>query len=93
MSKCLKKVERAITSGIGHVPRCRSPDGTYEPVQCDQTTHECWCVNDMGKEINGTRSRNYVLCGGECIHELDKVILGTGMVYIKGMFNMEKFSF
>uniref|UniRef100_A0A2R5L5B6 Uncharacterized protein n=1 Tax=Ornithodoros turicata TaxID=34597 RepID=A0A2R5L5B6_9ACAR len=35
------------------VPKCR-PDGSYEPVQCHGG--ECWCVDEFGVEITGSRS-------------------------------------
>lgn len=36
------------------VPECED-DGTFRPKQCHPLTSECWCVDDRGKEIYGTR--------------------------------------
>ncbi len=50
---------RARESGVPanrmFIPRCRSDDGSYEPVQCDPLSRVCWCVSDDGVEIAGTR--------------------------------------
>ena len=36
------------------VPDCNS-DGSYKPIQCLQSEGPCWCVDDNGKEVPGTR--------------------------------------
>ena len=50
---------RARESGVPanrmFIPRCRSEDGSYEPIQCDPLTRSCWCVSDDGLEVQGTR--------------------------------------
>lgn len=45
------------------VLKCR-PDGRFEPVQCDEVTGQCWCVDEAGFELGGTRanSKNAVNC-------------------------------
>ncbi len=50
-----------------YVPRCRV-DGTYDEVQCDVTTGQCWCVDLDGREIRGTRSEGIIQCPGEGTH-------------------------
>lgn len=52
-----------MASGIfgGHVPRCKS-DGHYEEVQCQSGTSVCWCVDENGKELPGTRSNKEIKC-------------------------------
>ncbi|KXJ15315.1 SPARC-related modular calcium-binding protein 1 [Exaiptasia diaphana] len=42
---------------LGFVPRC-NPDGSFNAVQCMKTASVCWCVDNIGKEISGTRTRN-----------------------------------
>lgn len=36
------------------VPECNS-DGSYRPFQCSKSGGPCWCVDDSGREILGTR--------------------------------------
>ena len=38
------------------VPKCE-PDGSFAQVQCLNTSRYCWCVDNNGKEIQGTRVR------------------------------------
>ncbi|XP_075684049.1 thyroglobulin [Rhinoderma darwinii] len=42
------------SSSTSFTPRCRD-SGEYESVQCDQQLGECWCVDNEGMEIYGTR--------------------------------------
>ncbi|KAM4690530.1 nidogen-2 [Rhinophrynus dorsalis] len=37
------------------VPEC-DQEGNYTPLQCHGSTGHCWCVNDHGEEIQGTRT-------------------------------------
>eukprot|EP00929_Paragymnodinium_shiwhaense_P067807 TRINITY_DN34092_c0_g2_i2.p1 TRINITY_DN34092_c0_g2~~TRINITY_DN34092_c0_g2_i2.p1 ORF type:complete len:631 (-),score=102.64 TRINITY_DN34092_c0_g2_i2:65-1957(-) len=38
------------------VPRC-DDDGDFAPIQCHASTGQCWCVDEAGDELSGTRSR------------------------------------
>jgi len=38
----------------GHHLAC-TQDGQFQPTQCYHVTGDCWCVDDMGKELEGTR--------------------------------------
>jgi len=38
-----------------YIPTC-DENGEYEPVQCHDSTGNCWCVDRYGQEIDGTRS-------------------------------------
>ena len=37
------------------MPDCDS-DGAYNPVQCLQSNGPCWCVDESGHEVPGTRT-------------------------------------
>ncbi|XP_028277878.1 nidogen-2 isoform X6 [Parambassis ranga] len=42
-----------------YVPQCE-PDGHFSPVQCYGETTYCWCVDQDGREVPGTRSNDVV---------------------------------
>uniref|UniRef100_A0A3B5KDX1 Nidogen 2 n=1 Tax=Takifugu rubripes TaxID=31033 RepID=A0A3B5KDX1_TAKRU len=42
-----------------YLPQCE-PDGQFSPVQCYGETTYCWCVDQDGREIAGTRSYDVV---------------------------------
>ncbi|KAK3737699.1 hypothetical protein QZH41_008038 [Actinostola sp. cb2023] len=44
-----------------HIPRCKS-DGRYEEIQCEGRTGYCWCVDNDGRELPGTRTRRHLKC-------------------------------
>ena len=43
------------------VPSCKL-NGGYEEVQCHGSTGFCWCVDKLGNEIQGTRTRGEPNC-------------------------------
>lgn len=38
------------------------PNGSYSDVQCDKFSSECWCVDQNGDEIFGTRTLGVLKC-------------------------------
>lgn len=63
---CQLAVEKALQSPASpdrFVPRCKE-DGRFEEVQCSEVTGECWCVDSLGVEQRGTRSRDFITCPG-----------------------------
>ncbi|KAG8544782.1 hypothetical protein GDO81_021862, partial [Engystomops pustulosus] len=49
------------------VPSC-TKDGRYEETRCSMS--ECWCVDEQGREIQGTRTQNQQpLCPSKCLRE------------------------
>ncbi|XP_075905464.1 nidogen-2 isoform X12 [Nelusetta ayraudi] len=42
-----------------YLPQCE-PDGQFSPVQCYGETTYCWCVDQDGREVPGTRSHDIV---------------------------------
>lgn len=61
LKKCERHAQKSLIDGGKFVPRCKR-DGTYEDVQCDGSSGECWCVDKQGKEIPQTRSKDQVKC-------------------------------
>lgn len=41
--------------------KCKS-NGDYEELQCDDNSKECWCVDQNGYEIAGTRTTGPIKC-------------------------------
>lgn len=59
MTSCQKENKRAMTmrsrTPIGlFIARCL-PDGSFDPVQCNNMTGFCWCVDKRGNELAGTQ--------------------------------------
>ncbi|KAM4710680.1 nidogen-2 isoform 2-T2 [Anableps anableps] len=42
-----------------YLPQCE-PDGEFSPVQCYGESTYCWCVDQEGREVPGTRSHDVV---------------------------------
>ena len=40
----------------GYVPACDTETGDYEEIQCYGDSGYCWCVNQFGEEVEGTRT-------------------------------------
>jgi hypothetical protein len=51
-----KAHETGIPARQLYLPKCRDEDGSFEPVQCHPVTHQCWCVDNKGNELPGTRA-------------------------------------
>ncbi|XP_043912557.1 testican-2 isoform X2 [Protopterus annectens] len=57
---CLAELERIQIQEAGKkkagtfIPSC-DEDGYYRKMQCDQNNGECWCVDQHGSELSGTR--------------------------------------
>lgn len=53
----MKRDRRPTVTGLTtrmFVPECED-DGTFKPKQCHALVSQCWCVDDRGKEVEGTR--------------------------------------
>jgi len=47
--------EAAQGGGVGGVVDC-APNGEFRPLQCNYRLGDCWCVDDRGVEVDGTRN-------------------------------------
>ncbi|XP_075717321.1 uncharacterized protein LOC142759243 isoform X3 [Rhinoderma darwinii] len=58
-SPCLKERQKVLSAGQP-MPGAFLPDcdqkGNYSPKQCHGSTGYCWCVNEKGEEISGSRT-------------------------------------
>ena len=43
------------------IPSCKV-NGDYEEIQCHGSSGYCWCVDDNGNELPGTRTRHEPNC-------------------------------
>ncbi|XP_074540315.1 thyroglobulin [Halichoeres trimaculatus] len=60
------------------VLRC-SPSGQFEAVQCDTSRGQCWCVDQDGMELYGTRqNRTPQRCPGDCEVRSRRLLHGFG---------------
>ncbi len=70
LTKCERRRKTSIEilkesgpQAVSYVPRCEL-DGSFSQVQCwgDGDDVQCWCVNDEGHLIDGTRSKETPDC-------------------------------
>jgi len=62
LPSCLAEKKRLSSLQLGHfTPKCKS-SGRYRDVQCYRQTGYCWCVDDYGKELMGTRVTGTPIC-------------------------------
>lgn len=45
-----------------YIPSC-DEDGYYRKLQCDRSRAECWCVDQHGGELSGSRIHGIPDCG------------------------------
>ncbi|XP_070578826.1 papilin-like isoform X2 [Ptychodera flava] len=53
-TKCRQDRQQALASRNPYVPEC-TEEGEFEPLQCNERIGYCWCVNEKGAEIIGSR--------------------------------------
>lgn len=60
---CELQREINIASSNGFIPRCKD-NGDFEPLQCQRTLGECWCVDESGIELPDSRTDGSPDCSG-----------------------------
>jgi len=65
LTLCQLLHEKAVTNPSEeiYIPQCKR-NGNFEDVQCHGLSKECWCVNQEGKELTGTRTNGTISCSG-----------------------------
>lgn len=68
LTKCQLEKAKALQHGssglqpVGRfIPQCEQ-DGAYSQTQCWGSTGSCWCVDNEGVEVTGTRVRGKPSC-------------------------------
>ncbi|KAM9308463.1 thyroglobulin [Gastrophryne carolinensis] len=84
LSFCQLRKQKILVSGYinssstSYIPRCTN-SGQYEDVQCDQQRGECWCVDNEGMEIYGTRQiGETVQCPNKCAVRNRRILHDVG---------------
>ncbi|KAA0709848.1 H-2 class II histocompatibility antigen gamma chain Ia antigen-associated invariant chain [Triplophysa tibetana] len=62
-SRCQLESMKQVRPGF-YQPQC-DEQGNFLPMQCWHSTGYCWCVDNNGNEIKGTRTRGRPTCGPE----------------------------
>ncbi|KAJ8415766.1 hypothetical protein AAFF_G00403230 [Aldrovandia affinis] len=79
LSSCQLHRQRALLSGDATVSPLCLESGEYQPVQCDHTRGQCWCVDQEGMEIYGTRQNGEPSrCPGSCEIRERRLLHGVG---------------
>ncbi|XP_019403055.1 PREDICTED: thyroglobulin [Crocodylus porosus] len=72
---CELRRERAFLEGEDHVPQC-SEDGQFRTVQCSKDDLSCWCVDDKGAEVPGSKQSGVPLsCLSFCQLQKQQVLV------------------
>ncbi|KAL4616898.1 thyroglobulin [Arapaima gigas] len=80
LTPCQLHRQKALLSqeDMTQVPLC-SDFGEYQPVQCDRILGQCWCVDQNGEEIYGTRQNGELSrCPGSCEIQERRLLHGAG---------------
>jgi len=51
---------KSLSNAYGLFTADCEPNGAFKPMQCTPKQSECWCVDDRGFEIDGTRTSVYI---------------------------------
>ncbi|XP_070604754.1 thyroglobulin, partial [Erythrolamprus reginae] len=72
---CELQREKAFRDGEDYIPQC-SEDGQFRNVQCNKNGVSCWCVDEKGIEVPGTKqSGSSLACLSFCQLQKQKILV------------------
>ncbi|XP_029141925.1 thyroglobulin-like, partial [Protobothrops mucrosquamatus] len=72
---CELQREKAFHDGEDYIPQC-SEDGQFRKKQCDRKGLSCWCVDEKGIEVTGTkRSGSSLTCLSFCQLQKQQILV------------------
>ena len=79
-TRCEKQREEILSKRLlgAFIPKCTS-DGEFEIIQCHGEMGQCWCVDESGKEIGGSRTPE----GSKPDCEPEGMLVCAAMVYTR----------
>ncbi|XP_061467862.1 thyroglobulin [Rhineura floridana] len=76
---CELQRAKAFQEGEDYVPQCLE-DGQFRNIQCDKNGASCWCIDDKGAEIAGSKqTRSSVACLSFCQLQKQQTLIGRSV--------------
>uniref|UniRef100_A0A8C3JGU4 Thyroglobulin n=1 Tax=Calidris pygmaea TaxID=425635 RepID=A0A8C3JGU4_9CHAR len=72
---CELQREKAFSGGETYIPQC-SEDGQFRTVQCSRNGLSCWCVDENGIEVPGSKQDGYpISCLSFCQLQKQRILV------------------
>ncbi|XP_025021113.1 thyroglobulin, partial [Python bivittatus] len=72
---CELQREKAFRDGEDYVPQC-SEDGQFRKIQCNKNGVSCWCVDEKGIEVTGSKqSGSSIACLSFCQLQKQRILV------------------